>query len=91
MARKDPDSEPGRGLIGGLVRAEQDGQSFSQRELETMVTLLLLAGMETTTHLISGALWALDTRGGLEKLDQVLRWIFPQRRDRSEEKKNAFS
>ena len=31
-----------------------------------------------------------DPSDSLENLDQMLRWIFPERRDRSEEKKNAF-
>lgn len=54
-ARKSPSS----GLISELVRAEQDGDKLTEDELLAMVFLLLIAGHETTTHLVSGGLLAL--------------------------------
>jgi cytochrome P450 len=45
----------GAGLIAELVRAEKDGADISREEIVAMVFLLLFAGSETTTHLISGA------------------------------------
>lgn len=51
---------PRAGLITELVRAEEDGDKLSEDELVSMVFLLLLAGFETTTHLITGAIIALE-------------------------------
>lgn len=45
----------GDGLIGELVRAERNGADISKDEMVAMVFLLLFAGHETTTHLISGS------------------------------------
>ena len=44
---------PKPGLISELVLAEQDGGRLSEEELLAMTFLLLVAGHETTTHLIS--------------------------------------
>jgi cytochrome P450 len=52
--------EPRTGLITELVRAEEDGDQLSEDELVSMVFLLLLAGFETTTHLITGGIIALE-------------------------------
>jgi cytochrome P450 len=49
---------PRPGLISALVEAEQDGNRLSEDELLAMSFLLLLAGHETTIHLISGAVGA---------------------------------
>ncbi|MEM7300431.1 MAG: cytochrome P450 [Pseudomonadota bacterium] len=77
------------GLIGELVRAEQDGERFSQDELIAMIFLLLVAGHETTTHLISGGVWALlqhpDQLGRLKSdlsktdlaVEEMLRFVSP--------------
>ncbi|MCB1510323.1 MAG: cytochrome P450 [Hyphomicrobiaceae bacterium] len=43
------------GLIGELVRVEREGAQISRDETVAMVFLLLAAGHETTTHLISGS------------------------------------
>jgi cytochrome P450 len=51
---------PRPGLISELVRAEEDGDKLSEDELVSMVFLLLLAGFETTTHLITGSIIALE-------------------------------
>jgi cytochrome P450 PksS len=47
------------GLIAALRDADTDGQKLSEDELVSMVFLLFGAGQETTTHLISGGLFAL--------------------------------
>src|SRR5262245_52218696 len=45
----------GEGLIAELVRVEKEGSRISSEEMVAMVFLLLGAGSETTTHLISGS------------------------------------
>jgi cytochrome P450 len=45
----------GEGLIAELVRVEKEGGRISRNEMVSMVFLLLFAGHETTTHLISGS------------------------------------
>ena len=52
--------EPREGLISELVRAEEDGDKLNEDELIAMVFLLFFAGFETTTHLISDSIVALD-------------------------------
>jgi cytochrome P450 PksS len=47
------------GLIAELRDAEIAGQTLSEDELVSMIFLLFGAGQETTTHLISGGLFAL--------------------------------
>lgn len=47
------------GLIAGLRDADADGQRLSEDELVSMIFLLFGAGQETTTHLISGGLFAI--------------------------------
>jgi cytochrome P450 len=49
----------GAGLIGELVRVEREGGRISGEEMVAMVFLLLGAGSETTTHLISGSVYEL--------------------------------
>ncbi len=64
----------GEGLIAELVRVEKEGGRISGEEMVAMVFLLLGAGSETTTHLISGSVYELLkapriarlARGGLE-------------------------
>jgi cytochrome P450 len=51
--------QPRPGLMTALVQAEQDGERLSENELLAMAFLLLLAGHETTVHLIGGGLLAL--------------------------------
>ncbi|HZC15364.1 MAG TPA: cytochrome P450 [Caulobacteraceae bacterium] len=51
---------PRRGLIGELVLAEEAGDKLDEDELVSMVFLLLVAGFETTTHLISASLVELE-------------------------------
>ncbi len=49
----------GTGLIAELVRVEKEAGQISRDELVAMVFLLLFAGHETTTHLISGSVYEL--------------------------------
>jgi len=51
--------EPGTDLFTVLVNAEQDGERLSRDELVAMFVLLLFAGHETTTNLMSNAVVAL--------------------------------
>ncbi len=41
-------------LISALVKAEDEGDKLTQNEIVSMVSLLLLAGFETTVHVIAG-------------------------------------
>jgi cytochrome P450 len=49
----------GEGLIAELVRVETEGGRISPDEMVSMMFLLLAAGSETTTHLISGSVFEL--------------------------------
>jgi cytochrome P450 PksS len=49
----------GEGLIAELVRVEIEGGRITPDEMVSMVFLLLGAGSETTTHLISGSVFEL--------------------------------
>jgi cytochrome P450 len=51
--------KPRPGLMTALVQAEHDGDRLSADELLAMAYLLLLAGHETTVHLIAGGTLAL--------------------------------
>jgi cytochrome P450 PksS len=55
----------GEGLIAELVRVEKQGARLSRDEMVAMVFLLLFAGHETTTHLISGSVFELVRNRGL--------------------------
>jgi cytochrome P450 len=79
----------GEGLIAEIVRVEKDGGQISRDEIVSMVFLLLIAGHETTTHLISGSVHELlknpDLRDWLEAdwsrvdlaVEEFLRFITP--------------
>ncbi len=79
----------GEGLIAELVRVEKEGGRITPDEMVSMVFLLLGAGSETTTHLISGSVYELlkDTdrrdwlaadwsRAGLA-VEEFLRFVSP--------------
>ncbi|HUZ14515.1 MAG TPA: cytochrome P450 [Caulobacteraceae bacterium] len=51
---------PRPGLIGELVRAEEAGDRFDEAELLAMIVLLLIAGFETTRHLIADGVLVLE-------------------------------
>jgi cytochrome P450 len=55
----------GEGLIAELVLVEKEGARLSRDEMVAMVFLLLLAGHETTTHLISGSVFELSKNSAL--------------------------
>ena len=79
----------GEGLIAELVRAEKEGGRISSNEMVAMVFLLLGAGTETTTHLISGSVHELlkntklrdwleaDWGRGNMAIEEFLRFISP--------------
>jgi cytochrome P450 len=79
----------GEGLIAEILRVEKEGGQISPDEIVAMVFLLLLAGHETTTHLISGSVYELlknpDLRDWLEQdwaradlaVEEFLRFITP--------------
>ncbi|HEY7242642.1 MAG TPA: cytochrome P450 [Xanthobacteraceae bacterium] len=79
----------GEGLIAELVRVEKEGGQISRNEMVAMLFLLLFAGHETTTHLISGSVYELlrnpDLRDWLEQdwnrvnlaVEEFLRFISP--------------
>lgn len=79
----------GEGLIAEIVRVEKEGAQISPNEIVAMVFLLLFAGHETTTHLISGSAYELlknpDLRNWLEAdwsrvdlaVEEFLRFITP--------------
>ncbi|MEV0972497.1 cytochrome P450 family protein [Microtetraspora glauca] len=55
-------ARPGDDLLTGLIRAhDEDGDRFSDTEMITMVLTLVLAGHETTAHLIGNGTVALLT------------------------------
>ncbi|HZR72731.1 cytochrome P450 [Bradyrhizobium sp.] len=58
-------NEGGTGLIAELVRVEKEGGRISRDEMVAMLFLLLFAGHETTTHLISGSVYELLRNPGL--------------------------
>ncbi len=81
--------QPGRDLVSGLVQAEVDGERLGDRELCNLWLLLVVAGNETTRHLLSGSLQALaewpDQRDRLlaaprllpGAVEELLRWVSP--------------
>jgi len=58
-------AEGGDGLIAELVQVEREGGRITPDEMVSMVFLLLAAGSETTTHLISGSVYELLKNPGL--------------------------
>jgi cytochrome P450 len=52
--------EPRPGLIGELVQAEEAGDKLDEAELLSMIVLLLIAGFETTRHLIADSVIFLE-------------------------------
>lgn len=55
----------GEGVIAELIRVEKEGGRISRDEMVAMLFLLLFAGHETTTHLISGSVRELLVNPGL--------------------------
>lgn len=57
VARKR--QNPGSDILSELIRAEDDGDRLSEDELVSMAFLLIIAGYETTSHLIANAVHTL--------------------------------
>jgi cytochrome P450 len=55
----DRGTNPREDLISALVAAKDQGQALSEDEIFTTTVLLLIAGNETTTHLIDNGTYAL--------------------------------
>jgi cytochrome P450 len=82
-------AEGGEGLIAELVQVEKEGGRIAPDEMVSMVFLLLGAGSETTTHLISGSVYELlkdpSRRDWLEQdwrraglaVEEFLRFVSP--------------
>lgn len=51
-------SAPGDDMVSDLVRAEIEGRTLTDDEIIAYLFLLLPAGLETTTHLLAGAMFA---------------------------------
>lgn len=60
MLIKQMRRDPQPGLISELIAVEENGDGLDEDELIAMVFLLLFAGFETTTNLISGSVLALE-------------------------------
>ena len=56
---EDRRAAPRDDIISALVQAEEAGDTLTEREMLTMVRLLLVAGNETTTNLLGNGLLAL--------------------------------
>jgi cytochrome P450 len=82
-------ASPGPDLLSALIEAEEAGDRLSEDELLSTLTLLLVAGHETTVNLIAnGVLAFLRNPGELQRLrddpdlirpavEEVLRWDPP--------------
>lgn len=61
--------QPAEDLISILIKAEEEGEKLSEDELIPFCNLLLVAGNETTTNLISNAMYSiLDMPGAYDEL-----------------------
>ena len=82
-------ADPRPGLMSALVEAEEAGDKLSTDELLAMVFLLLVAGIETTVHLLSVGTHVLlqhdeqrarlvnDWSGIAAATDELLRYVTP--------------
>lgn len=80
---------PGDDLVSGLLQAEIEGRRLSDEELDGFFIMLLVAGNETTTNLISNQLHLLAERPALWKqlrddrslvaaaIEETVRWDAP--------------
>lgn len=55
---------PRPGLLSELIQAEEEGGKMSEDELVSLVLVLFVAGHETTTNLVSSALYELKSQPG---------------------------
>ena len=82
-------AHPGNDLIGELTTAEVDGERLTDEEVISFVRLLVIAGAETTYHLMGSALFAMladpellasvraDRSLVAPVLEETLRWESP--------------
>ncbi len=82
-------ADPGDDLVSALVGAEVEGRAMTPSELVMFSITLLVAGNETTRHLLSGGIIALaqnpDQRAALAAdpsaipgaVEECLRWVTP--------------
>lgn len=82
-------AEPGNDILTRLIQAHDDSDRLSDTELITMVLTLMIAGHETTAHLIGNGVLALLTHPGQLALlqadpalaaaavQELLRWCSP--------------
>lgn len=52
-------TEPGPDVLSSLIEAEEEGEKLNEDELVAMIFLLIVAGYETTVHLITNAVLTL--------------------------------
>ncbi len=83
--RKEPQDD----LISALLAAQIEGKHLTEQELMGFCVLLLVAGNETTTHLIGNAMWCFDDHPGAwaelranpallpDAIEEVLRYRSP--------------
>jgi cytochrome P450 len=83
--REDPRDD----IVSLIVTAEVEGRPITTREAVTYVMSLLIAGNETTRHLVSGSVLALDEHPDQRELlahdpsviggavEECLRWVTP--------------
>ncbi len=82
-------SNPGDDLLTAMIEAEEDGDRLSSRELRDQVSLLFVAGHETTVNLIGTGLYELlrhpdqlalladDPSLDANMVDELLRFVAP--------------
>lgn len=82
-------SNPGDDLMTRLIEAEEDGDRLSTVELRAQITLLFIAGHETTVNLIGTgfyellrnpdqlAVWREDPEVAANAVDELLRYVSP--------------
>ncbi|MFT7653005.1 MAG: cytochrome P450 [Limisphaerales bacterium] len=64
--------KPGDDLLSALIHSEEDGEQLTEDELVSLVFLLIIAGFETTVHLITnGAIALLDHPHEMQKLRET--------------------
>lgn len=67
IAARRADPDPPNDFATRLLRTEVDGVRLSDVELRTLLVFLLVAGNETTRHLIANLLYRLATQDGLHE------------------------
>ena len=82
-------TNPGNDLLTALIQAEEDGDRLTSTELRDQVTLLFVAGHETTVNLIGtgiyellrypeqAAIWRDDPLLDVTAVDEMLRFVSP--------------